>query len=366
MKIGIMSMYYSNISHGGLLQAYSLCMALECMKGNEAEQITYDYNYRFRPKTLATKAKRLIRKLPNNTLSFILGDNTKELYNIFADEIPHSKYYSPETITQIGDEYDCIIVGSDQVWNMEYCDKAFYLPFSSSSKKISYAASAGKDELNPQELDELVKAIGTFDYVSVRENGLRKQLKMYSSKEIELVCDPVFLNERAFWEDIAVYPRIGTKYTLVYMLGRSGEEKNEAIALAKKMGNTVVTVPNVNLNMSLKDVCSRGKKAYGIGPREFLGLIHDADCVLTDSFHCVAFSLIFNKDFYAFSRKNQDFSMDARITSILQSVNLESRFIELSSCGDIENKVIDYEHPNKLMREMVDSSREWLKKSLGQ
>ena len=43
----------------------------------------------------------------------------------------------------------------------------------------------------------------------------------------------------------------------------------------------------------------------GIGPREFLGLIKNAEYVITDSFHAIAFSIIFNKVFFSYGEDDR-------------------------------------------------------------
>lgn len=359
MNIGILTMYYSNISHGGLLQAYSLCHFLRLHGYEHTEQISYDYNYRFRLGTVISKVKRAIRKAPYNVFLVITKDKTKELYNSFMQEIPHSGYYSPDTIQSIAKEYDCFIVGSDQVWNMSYCDSSYYLPFVANNKKITYAASVGKDRLEQGELKQLCDAVKSFYAVSVREKSLKTLLESMDIRETEHVCDPVFLMDRSFWEEQSKEVKINDKYTLVYLLSGSRKEKNHALKLARRTGNKIVVVPNVNLNMSLFDLCLDAHKAYSVGPREFIGLIKNADFVITDSFHCVAFSLIMNVSFYAISRMGNDFGMDSRIHSILDSVGLKDRFLTFES-REMQIEKVDFGSVNERIEQLAGNSQKWL------
>ena len=59
-------------------------------------------------------------------------------------------------------------------------------------------------------------------------------------------------------------------------------------------------------------------------PCDFVNIVKYASCVVTTSFHAVAFSLIFKKDFYFLSSNNDS---EDRIKTILTQLGLLSRFI---------------------------------------
>ena len=362
-KIGILTMYYTNISHGGLLQAYSFCKVLQRM-GYDAEQIKYDYNVRFRNLSFKSKLKKIIKKIPYSILSVINNDKTESKYYEYMEEIAHSDYCTTETIESICEKYDYLVVGSDQVWNMAYCDNNFFFPFSLDVKKIAYAASVGKDVLDYSELKDLVNNIKDFSAVSVREKKLAEQLNEYSKANVGFVCDPVFLNSVSFWRKHAIKSKFKERYTLVYILGTDKMEKKLAYETARKIGLKIVTIPNVNIDMRVSDFTRKEKRLFNIGPKEFLGLIDGADYVLTDSFHCTAFSIIFNKDFYAFSRPNKEFSMNSRIFSILSEVNLKDRFIDLNNINSFLARPIDYQKSNHLLANFIEKSYEWIENAL--
>ena len=56
----------------------------------------------------------------------------------------------------------------------------------------------------------------------------------------------------------------------------------------------------IRVSYYLNHFKDQGKMKYSPSVEAFLSLIYNAESVITDSFHCVAFSLNFNKDFYAF------------------------------------------------------------------
>jgi hypothetical protein len=63
--------------------------------------------------------------------------------------------------------------------------------------------------------------------------------------------------------------------------------------------------------------------AWDAGPLEFLRLISEATCVLTNSFHGTAFSVIFDKPFLNFSHT----AGDTRASSILARSGLGKRLV---------------------------------------
>jgi hypothetical protein len=105
-------------------------------------------------------------------------------------------------------KYDCVIYGSDQIWwrhspfpTYPGFDPVFwgeYIP--SSSKKIAYAASMGQMDIDSHDKDFIKNALVHFNYISVREEGLRQLLQPLTSKNILTAVDPTLLMGIDFWK----------------------------------------------------------------------------------------------------------------------------------------------------------------------
>lgn len=363
MKIGILTMYYGNISHGGLLQAFALQKTLEEF-GYDAQVISYDYNYHKRSwlRTMAHEIKRI----PYYTLCFRYGDHTDKKYREYMTMVPHSKYYTPDTISEIENEYDVIIVGSDQVWNETYCDEAFYLSFARDEiKKVAYAASVGKDFLSETQIKDLVAKISSFSAISVREKNLQEELNRSMRKPAAYVCDPTMLHDRSFWASHSNEKIVKGDYILLYILSPNERIIEHTNRFANKARLPLVTVPNVNCNMKNNETTTGDIQAWSVGPKEFLRLIMDAECVITDSFHCTVFSLIFNKEFFCFNRENCGEAMNSRLKSLLKYCGVDNRLIASDRLLESDKfQIIDYSLVNKQIEEFAKESREWLKESL--
>ena len=87
-------------------------------------------------------------------------------------------------------------------------------------------------------------------------------------------------------------------------------------------------------------------QSYEADPRQFVGLIANANFVITDSFHATVFSSIFRKQFLVFRRgfdKNGT-SMDSRLLDYTSHFGLESRFVDpvLNEVVGVMEENIDY------------------------
>lgn len=104
-----------------------------------------------------------------------------------------------------------------------------------------------------------------------------------------------------------------------------------------------------------------------IGPLDFVNLISHAKYVCTDSFHGCAFSLLFQKELFAFykSSTNSKMSVNDRLDSMLGWAGVKNRIIK----DDVEItdsllEPIDYEVVEKRIEEKREMSMQFLRESL--
>lgn len=85
-------------------------------------------------------------------------------------------------------------------------------------------------------------------------------------------------------------------------------------------------------NLILKYVASQNRiddfpKIYPTIP-EWLSLMAQAECVITNSFHGTVFAILFNKPFVVFPLKGKDEGMNGRLVSILTRLQLGDRIYD--------------------------------------
>ncbi len=349
-------------NYGASLQEYALLRFLND-NGYEAETINYTPNYlsnHFKlwavsnpkyNKNFIIKSAYLLAKLPQRILSL----QRKKSFDAFEEEyIPStsSNYKTNEDLKKNLPDAEAYICGSDQIWNSFFKngkDPAFYLDFVPDSKlKISYAASFAIDVIKEGLKPFVKEKVSRINHVSVREPSGVKILKNLGLENVIQVVDPVFLIEKGFWISNFVIP-IKEKYIFVYDCDSNKNIQRIVEETAKKNKFKIYTV-NQNIKYATKNF-------YKKGPENFLSLIHGANFVISNSFHAVAFSLIFNKLFFVVDRNE---NINTRMRDIMNYVGLPELHLKENEYKKFDNITIDYNSVNKIMQLKIKESQEFL------
>lgn len=375
-KIGIITMYYNNFNYGGILQAFALCKKINDM-GYHCEQISFE---RFVNRTVNVgsvklllqqrKFKLIIKKMRvvlKRCLCKILVYKLKERDNLFLEfinQIPHSLIFNKCNINQANSIYDTFVCGSDQIWNPNWWNDEYFLNFVKGGKKIAYAPSIGRSTLSEEETIYITDKLKSFDALSLREDTLIPMLVEKTGKEISYVLDPTMLISKSEYEELLTEPLIKENYLFVYLLGSNKKHKKMIKQIAKREKMKIVYIPYVG-DYQIFDNLFGNIQMYSIGPKEFLNLIYNANCIFTDSFHCMVFSIIFEKNFFTLRRDNdtKKDSMNSRIDSLLDNFGLGNRIVnDIDDCSIHDD--IDYILVNKQLVKLKNSSFEYLEKAL--
>lgn len=351
-------------NYGASLQAYALqeyCKSLGC----EYEIIDYkppymsnDYNLYFVANPLydrpIIKQLYLLAKLPGRIMSL----KRKRRFDKFKEDylqVTDTRYSSSDDIAAKRPEADLYIAGSDQIWNTFFLngrDKAFYLDFARGhGRLISYAASFATDKIYNNLESKVAKWLNNFDAISVRENSSIDLLIGLGRMDGIVVCDPVFLLDKKQWTDLAnksEYRAGYDDYIFLYDCERSRKLKDVAKSLSKMTGCKIVSV---------SDTYGRYADKYFAlsGPLEFLKLISESRYVVANSFHALAFSLIFNKPFFIVNRTE---GINARMRDFLDYLSLSSRLID--NPEQLTLKKIDYDNVMVKLSVLIDNSKQFL------
>lgn len=349
-RIGIMTLHYSD-NYGAVLQAFSLQHFISTLPNCDARIIPY---CKEKNKTLvnSSKIERILSEEKKKKLRDFLVNNAKlELED--TDNIMKYVYF------------DYYVTGSDQVWNtgFEKYDDNYFLNFVPGTyKKISYAASIGmnikKNDRFQKEIFE--KFLPEFDMLSVRESEHVDFITRSSGKECELVLDPTFLIDRSVFETLTSIKTKKEKYILLIWL-----DHDNTLFRGIDFANLVAIKFGYGVYHNLKDVPDRlianslGSIYYD-GVEDFLWYVKNADLVITNSFHAMAFSIIFQRPFYTFFVE----SMRSRIDSLKRILGLEERCIELFLPLEKVNFDVDYVKINHKLEKYRKKSVEFLKRAL--
>lgn len=356
-KIGIITHYYNSKNYGGVLQAYALCRFLKD-QGYNVEQIQFD-------KEKGKGLKHKIGDAYRYFLSIPLRIRYKRVYaelsareEKFAEfrykQIPHSEVvFTKKTLKKLAKEYSMFITGSDQVWHPDAVCDAYLLDFGVEDiKKMSYAASIAKDSLTEQELDRYRSALADYCAISVREKNAIKLLQPISPVGVKWVVDPVFLLKKVEWQSlIEKKSNINSPFIVCYFLGDDKEIRKLAEAYARSKGIKMVTIPFLNGNVCDFDLGFGDEQHINISPIEFIRLIQNADTVFTDSFHAMAFSLLFERQVFVFERSTRS-PMGSRIESLAELFEISDHY-----CNEPGRRTLEY--INKI--DLIDYSKQFVK-----
>lgn len=290
-----------------------------------------------RLKLRRTNPRSLIRY--NNYTNFI-----KKSFNLLGD-------YSTYKELEAGNvDLDAYLVGSDQVWNNEHIggfDPAYFLNFAKpGALKIAYAASLGKDYILPIYHDDIRESLETFTSISVREKSGKGAVKQLTKNSVSVVLDPTLLLPREDYEEIKTVPDIKEKYIFVYMMEHNPDVVTFANRVSKMTGLPIIQRRPNKLFKNEIGTC------YTSAPGDFLGLIENAEYVITNSFHGTVFSIVYETPFVSMLHSNTG----SRTVDLLNTLNLESHLLyDIEDFTDFEK--FEIKNVEKLRSRIIELRR---------
>jgi hypothetical protein len=359
--IGIINFHYSNNNYGAVLQACAIQQVVRSY-GYNVENINY------------------IPLEPKKTLKNYLGDILR-IFGLRKSEtrkkVKHNgkfqsfrdKFLTTSDLCQTDVElsnlslkYTHVIVGSDQVFRpamTRHNATKYFLDFCPESIKISYAASFGTDKwesnVYTKNTKHFSRLLAEFSVVSVREDSGVNICKDMFGLEAHHVLDPTLL--------------VGVDYFRTMFDANSTNKDPKLISYYKlDIDNAFLQVIDrlagrrkcVSKNI-YHEANLQGEEQYH-SVEEWLLSISSSNLVVTDSFHCVCFSILFNVDFVCITNAERGIS---RLTSLLEMLGLSDRLCSSPDLVEsISQKGIDWCAVEKMLFDERQKSTEFLLKSL--
>lgn len=303
-----------------------------------------------------------------------LGDVSKKFAAKYLNI--SSKYIEKGDHRAANDLCDVFIIGSDQSANWDLKGPKYYpdrrlLGFVDNEKlKLAYGISFGNERSCS---DLLLRKLYTnlfkrFDAVSVRESYAVSMCKEMFGIEAEHVIDPVFLLDATDWKKIADLSvnSIECDYILAYILNPT-EDKTSLIKKATEdygLKAVIITdaqgyeikIQKFNLQGTIND-----KPTF----EDWLSYFQNAKYIITDSFHGLCFSVIFEKPFAAI--KNRQKHRFDNLAAIMKLEANEMPFfdkIEEAISSTALFKELNYSDIRFNINEFIKRSGKWLEESL--
>lgn len=248
-------------------------------------------------------------------------------------------------------KYNKLVVGSDIVWGLDITgdDYAYFLDFSEGQETYAYASSFGSDYiLRDDRKDRVGRLLKDFKLLSVREKDACRIIEELCGRKAELVLDPTLLLTEKDWKPFISGKVIQQPYLLTYFEDEKGVVKKNAKELAGQYGLPVYNITN---GMKMEGV--NNISVYTL--EDFLSLIYYAEYVVTASYHGMAFSINFNKQFNFFNRCHK-----SRMETLAAICGLENRELLEQCKADVST--IDYKKVNEQLELWREKSLNFIDK----
>lgn len=368
---GILTFYWAD-DYGAMLQVYALRTYLEG-QGETAEIIPYAPlrlrgRYQLIPVNAAYKCGKWI--FFRNFLSFFHKlSYARQFYKRRMSMCCFRKNYLSgkkpiEDARKLRlQPYKVVFVGSDQVWNSAITfglDDAYMgnIERGESCRLIAYGASFGREKPPRREWREFKNAISNnFTAVSLREREGADFVERLLKRPVVDVLDPIFLLDKDVWRNLGRKPQ-EKKYILFYIT----EPQEFMLWFTNRLSETS-GMPVVQLSCSFK---GKQEKSFLLrmdaGPEEFVGYFQYASCVITNSFHGLAFSILFEKQFLVFQRS----VYHTRLQNLLEKFSLEQRLIKQGAAADLAcmDKEIDWPAVRRCLQEEREHSEKFIREGI--
>jgi len=350
IKIGILTFHYA-INYGAVLQAYALREMINTFEGYEAEIINYiPDEYVYYPYEHGEQGRDKFKQKRDKFGRFITTClKVKENVEHVVD----------------GHGYDYICVGSDQVWNValrENVDLEYFLPnINDNIKCISYAASIGTN-VNEINIDLFRKYLSKFQSISLREDeGYKYIIQSKCLKECQIVLDPTqLLNKEKFETLIPVKERITGKFIFFFWYDNDDNmyKVAEFVNMLSRMYSIPIIHSAINAPQYLFTENSRCMMYEGV--EDFLWYLKNAEYVVTNSFHGLALSVLFEKNLYVYIAELRR----SRLDNLVKMFGLENRVIDRYISPKEINWDINYDEIRKRLNIEKVNSIDYLRSAI--
>jgi len=295
------------------------------------------------------------REKPREYFPYLFEKNPYDNYAL------SNKYMNIAEMKKLNRQCKLFVTGSDQIFNYNgyiLYNKFMVQNFVTDNKfKIAYAASWAHSTIWGSESDRAEESyfLQKFDFFSVREKSAIKLCKEeFGLEDVECVLDPVLLLDKECYLELVNTKEDRNDFILLYLIKYNSFFIEKVKDYARKNNKDLMIAydPNIEEDSEVSSV------------EQLIRLIANASMVITDSFHGMCLSIVFNKEFELFV--NRKTGAD-RFESLLDILMIDSHIAyAVSKCIDNLNndENINYKRINALLEIEKEKSLHWLSNAL--
>lgn len=259
-------------------------------------------------------------------------------------------------VDEIDATFDLCIIGSDTLWNLEdqYFEDnraIFFGEKSKAQKTITYAVSAANTSYDAfkrhfEILDDLKK----MDAIAVRDKYTSSIVRELLGKVMPIVVDPTLLLEKTEYQRYCVDLKINN-FLFIYYFGLIPEDLQNKIRKYANLKKLKIVVMGHGM-----------KGDYNFDaflPTVFVSCFSKADYVVTNTFHGVMFTLIFEKQ-AIFNSCGKE-----KVKDVMDEYGLNDRDYSENMAIDLMNSNIDYDRVRIKLNENKLAAKEYINAFIG-
>lgn len=375
-SVGIVTFHESD-NYGTCLQAFALQRIIEQL-GYKVEILRYDRNNleKNSKASFIARVKALFVAFPGLSIIYYPAEKKrrmrkKNIFNKFRDEYltysSHS-YDSSEELKCANSVYDVFVCGSDMIWAAERAGdlNVYFLCFADKVKRIAYAPSFGGAVIEPALEPRYRELLNQMRFISCREPSGCNLIRELTGRKAQYVLDPTMLIDKEYWSSLFPFNlKMDKPYILCYCFGGvPAFFKASLQKLAKVLNCSVRYIPANQYEYREEMKCSN----FDYGPKEFVQLYQKASFIITNSYHGLLFSLIYEKPFLVLHRNHSEHWAlhEDRMDSMLSKLKLSDRYISAQDeISDIKYEM-EYSFARKVLEELREDSINYLREALSE
>lgn len=364
MRIGILTHYDVN-NQGAQLQMYALANEIKKL-GHEPIILTYNKNFDF-ASDKKLKYQPSIKSIPTYLNEYLFKAGIKSTIHNYK-KLKLNKKFRRENLTfenYAEADIDVAIVGSDEVFSIPMgVNMMMYGHCVNTNKMIAYAPSFGQTSIELLEKHNaktlVQEGLKNFIALSSRDENTYQIIEKLTGRTPKMVCDPAILYHFKK-EEIENTIKIPKKdYMVVYSYDHNMTDKNEIEAIKKyaKENNLQIISPGTYHKWCDKNI--------SCNVLQWVEIIKNAKCVVTDTFHGTIVSTIANVPMAVLIRNTLNSN---KMTDLLKKLGIEDRKLNLINIEEL-NRVfknqINFENINHNIYKLRESSAEYLRKAISE
>jgi len=355
-----------------LKRKWDVCVISNLSEYNYGAELTY---YALYKTLLNAKLEPLMVQQPFNSLHTPI--RTPQLFKInpYRDFDLSSIFETKEEMYKLNEYADIFILGSDQMWNpvlMAKWSGVSDLSFvRSEKKKIAYATSFGFENWTGNDLQtaDMKNTISRFDFISTREASGAKICEEVFGKKAEVCLDPVFLLDRKEYEKIIKHSELDCSGDYLFAFILSGSMSDGGLKVLDTLQKVRDTL-GIDIKLIMGRTKNPGIRLPGIEwldyvyTEDWLKLIMNSRYVISNSFHCICFSILFHRQSMAIVHS---YWGPNRFESIMGLLNIKDRLV--NDIGQITGREflddhIDFSKVQNILDSHIARSHKWLLDSI--